>query len=74
MKIPSENKMVDIFCSGFANLEVEIERKCWLSRVLSHSKITDKDFRERGLMHELLENGFENFFNSKIFLLALLYK
>ena len=52
MKGTSDNSTVDVLCGVFAELEVLVETKCWLARVLFFSNIADKP--SRGISHEFL--------------------
>ena len=56
MKGTSENSLVDILCGFFAELEVLVDARCWLSRVPSYSNIAEKP--SGGDVHELIAAGF----------------
>ena len=58
MKGSSDNATVDVICSIFAELELQLEAACWLSRVPSHSNIADAP--SRGDVHVLAALGFED--------------
>jgi len=56
MKGSSENETVEVLCGIFAELEILVEKKCWLARVPSHSNTADKP--SGGISHDLLATGF----------------